>query len=144
MPQDLTLTVKREFAAFKSVTPAVDRFLQENQASAETSYKVKLVIEEIILNLIRHAMNPASDEIQIHLAAEQDALRIVIEDDSNPFDPHASTSPKRDAPLSKWGIGGMGLHLVRSMVDRLDYERRGGKNRLEAQIVAWSNKREST
>ena len=38
----------------------------------------------------------------------------------------------------------MGLHLVRSMVDRLEFDRRDGKNRHEVQIVAWSKTSDNT
>jgi serine/threonine-protein kinase RsbW len=135
MQHALSLELKREVAAFDALTPAVNRFLAEHGVPGQVEYKVHLVLEEILLNLIRHVSTGASESIRVQLVWEPHRLRLAIEEESEPFDPRTAAELKRDQPLAEWGTGGMGLHLVRKLVDGLDYEHRDGCNRLQAEIA---------
>ena len=65
------------------------------------------------------------------MASEEDALTIDIIDDGLPFNP-LTEGPSVDvnAPIEERRIGGLGIHLVRSMMDDLSYRRENGKNHL--------------
>ncbi len=108
---------------------AVDAFAQDHDLGERDGRALQLVLEEIVTNLIRHGYDDDDPhEILVRLELEEDQLTIQIEDDGRSFDPKSARSPDTDAPILDRPIGGLGLHLVRSLVDELDHRRRAGRN----------------
>ena len=92
-----------------------------------------LVLEELGINILTHGGKGKErrPEIEIVLTSEDHALTIEVLDDGHPFDP-LQDSPKPDLTATIEGrpIGGLGIHLVRNLMDDLHYQRDAGKNRL--------------
>jgi anti-sigma regulatory factor (Ser/Thr protein kinase) len=123
-------------AVFALVARSVDEFLTENGVDGKAGYSARLVIEEIMRNLIQHTPPYATDEtaeIVVEIAPER--LTVIISDTRPPFDPSSAPELDVDAPLDERRPGGMGIHLVRNMVDELTYERADDRNRLTAVIA---------
>lgn len=97
------------------------------------TFKVNLVLEELGLNILTHG-GKSSDrrpEIEIVLTSEDDVLTIEVLDDGQPFDPlEDAPNPNVDASIEDRSIGGLGIHLVRTLMDDLRYQRDDGKNHL--------------
>ena len=95
-------------------------------------FKVNLVLEELGLNILSYGGEEGrAPEIEIVLTSEEDVLTIEVSDDGQPFNPlEDAVLPDTDAALGERSIGGLGVHLVRTMMDDLSYERTAGKNRL--------------
>lgn len=55
-------------------------------------------------------------------------LTVTLTDDGAPFDPLAQAAPDTDLPVEARAIGGLGIHLVRKMMDEVTYQRRGDRN----------------
>jgi serine/threonine-protein kinase RsbW len=66
----------------------------------------------------------------VRLALDAGRLSIEVEDDGIPFDPRAVPAPDLDAPVEARRPGGLGIPLCRALMERIDYERSGGLNRL--------------
>ena len=97
------------------------------------TFKVNLVLEELGLNILTHGSKGQErrPEIEIVLTSEEDALTIEVVDDGQPFDPlEDAPNPSVDSGIEERNIGGLGIHLVRTMMDDLHYQRDDGKNRL--------------
>ena len=56
------------------------------------------------------------------------AATAVVRDDARPFDPTGAAAPDLDAALDDRAVGGLGIHLVQSMMDEVGYARRDGRN----------------
>jgi anti-sigma regulatory factor (Ser/Thr protein kinase) len=88
-------------------------------------------LEEIVTNVICHGCCDGSHaSIEVELALQPDELVMTVEDSATPFDPLQAPAPDLEAALEDRPIGGLGVHLVRKLMDRVTYERRDGKNRL--------------
>ena len=100
--------------------------------SKELLYGVKLVLEEAVLNVIKYGFDDDDEhEIDVALSTDGDMLTIRIEDDGKAFDPlRDAAEPDLDAPLEKRRVGGLGVHLMRTIMDELDYKREAGRNHL--------------
>ncbi len=97
-------------------------------------FKVNLVLEELGLNILSYggAKENRSPEIEIILVSEDDSLTIEVSDDGSPFNPlEDAVEPDIEALIEERSIGGLGVHLVRTLMDDLSYERAAGKNRLK-------------
>lgn len=98
---------------------------------AETLFRLDLGLTEALSNVVTYAYADAADhEICIRLAAEDGAVRLEVEDDGRPFDPLQAERPPLPASLAEAPIGGLGIHLIRNMLDGCQYRREADKNRL--------------
>ena len=108
--------------------------LGEREAWPESlTFKVNLVLEELGINILTHGGKDMErrPEIEIVLTSEDHALTIEVLDDGHPFDPlQDSPNPDLAATIEDRPVGGLGIHLVRSLMDDLHYQRDAGKNRL--------------
>ena len=94
-------------------------------------FRVNLALEELGLNIIDYGYDGGPCDIDIVLTSDDDAVTIEIIDGGPPFDPlHDAPTPDLDASIEDRRIGGLGVHLVRTLMDDLRYRREHGKNHL--------------
>ena len=96
-------------------------------------FKVNLVLEEVGINILSYGGENGGPwpEFEIVIASEDDALTIEVSDEGRPFDPfNDAPKPSIDAAIEDRKIGGLGIHLVKTMMDDTSYQHSEGKNRL--------------
>jgi serine/threonine-protein kinase RsbW/sigma-B regulation protein RsbU (phosphoserine phosphatase) len=98
----------------------------------DTPSKLALALEEAVANVINHAFAgmPAPHRVAVELAIDDDRIAAEIIDNGRAFDPSAAPEPDQTTALENRDVGGLGIHLVRRMMDRVAYRRAGGENRL--------------
>jgi len=86
-------------------------------------------LDELFTNIISHGFED-KDEHQVIVTCRNEGgiLKITIEDDGIPFNPTAAPHPNLKCAFRDREIGGLGIHLIRSYMDQIEYSRRGGKN----------------
>lgn len=135
MANRLQLSIEKEMSGFARLVPEIDRFIAENAVDSKSAYTLLLVVEEIVLNLINHGKEgQRTNEIRISVDATGEEIALAIEDDGRPFDPRSAPPPPLPENLEQAAPGGVGLHLVRTLADRLEYDSNGLRNRLEVLI----------
>ena len=96
-------------------------------------FKVNLVLEEVGINILSYGGESGAPwpKFEIVITSEDDSLTIEVSDEGRPFDPFSDApKPSVNADLEDRAIGGLGIHLVKTMMDDTSYEHSGGKNRL--------------
>jgi serine/threonine-protein kinase RsbW len=92
---------------------------------------VRLVLEELLVNTVRHGYPDGRDgNIDIHLEIREDAVRLELRDDAAPFDPLQHEAPDLPGDIADREIGGLGLHLARSIASEFEYARDAHGNRV--------------
>jgi anti-sigma regulatory factor (Ser/Thr protein kinase) len=128
-PVEMAETFRRDIAELEDVFDLVGRFFAATDVDDATRYAVELAAEEIFTNLLRH--NPSGgDQIEIRLRLEDDDLALSVTDfNAPPFDVQAD-APEVDVdrPLEERTPGGLGLFLVKSMMDRVAYQHENGNS----------------
>jgi anti-sigma regulatory factor (Ser/Thr protein kinase) len=95
---------------------------------------INLVLDEVITNIIDYGYDDqAEHEIRVTMAVEGDRLTIEVEDDARPFDPLKAAPPDLDLPLEERPVGGLGIHIMRSLMDAVEHQRRNDRNVLTMQ-----------
>jgi serine/threonine-protein kinase RsbW len=96
----------------------------------DVAFKLTLAVEEAVINVISHAFTglpaPHSITVQLDVAAQSVAAEII--DNGRPFDPTLVPDPDLSLPVEERRPGGLGIHLMRNMMDRVDYRRSDGTN----------------
>ncbi len=74
--------------------------------------------------------DPGEHEIHVELGFENGSVCLTVEDGGVPFNPLEAPEVDVTAPLGERRIGGLGIYLVRKLMDRVEYIRDGNRNRL--------------
>ena len=99
---------------------------------------INLALEEIVTNVIEHGYdNQGEHSITIRCSVQDRQVISEVEDDAQPFNPLQAVAPDLSQPLENRPIGGLGIYLVRQIMDAVDYTYQDGKNwvRLKKRIV---------
>ena len=129
MAEQLSLTIAARRDALESVVSAVAALGQREDWPDALVFKATLAVEELMLNIVAHGHDAGDREIEVTLKSEPERVTIDIVDDGRPFDLlQDAPAPDLTASLEERAVGGLGLHLVRSMMDEMLYKRERGKN----------------
>jgi len=129
-------TLRREPSAYLPVAEEVAVFCARHGLPKPVLFKVCVILEELVLNQIDHAKAPLTDRLDLRIDLEPSRVVLVLEDDAAPFDPRSAPAFDRARSLDKRAPQGMGLQLVRSMAEGLEYLRVGTRNRLRVVIAS--------
>ena len=117
------------------VTEDAVRFIEGRGVGERAVYLANLAIEEMATNILKYGYDDtAAHEILLRLEIHPTELRLMLEDDGHEFNPLKAPEPNVNRPVEERDPGGLGIHLVRKLVEQMDYERCGGRNRLTVRI----------
>jgi serine/threonine-protein kinase RsbW len=113
---------ERDFRALGDIFAFTKRFAEAHGFDEPLRYSVNLVVEELFTNMVKYNTG-GGHAIAIRMEIGNGSLRIeLVDDDVDPWDPNEAPKVKTDQPLEERKPGGLGLYLVRSIVDDLKYE----------------------
>jgi len=107
-----------------------ERFGADEGLSDDLVMAINLVLDEVFANILDHGYggDTGRREIRVMLAREGGTLTIEVDDDGRPFDPRQAPPPDLSLPLEDRPVGGLGIHIVKTMMNSVEYERRGDRN----------------
>jgi serine/threonine-protein kinase RsbW len=111
------------------------RFIEGRGIGDRAVYLANLAIEEMATNILKYGFDDtAAHEILLRLEIHPAELRLLLEDDGHEFNPLKAPEPDLNRPVEERDPGGLGIHLIRKLAEQMNYERRGGRNRLTVRI----------
>lgn len=129
--QRAELEIRSRLDELGRATAWLEAFASAAALPAETRYVLDLGLNEAVTNVISYAYRDAGEHrILLRLQRSGDAVSLEVEDDGAPFDPLQQAPPAPPTTLADAPIGGLGIHLIRSMFDECRYRREDGRNRL--------------
>jgi len=114
----------RELRTLEAIFEFVDEFIASNGLDDEVAFPLKLAVEELFTNFVRHNSG-GQERIYISLSKSDGRLIVKLKDfDVEPFD--GMDAPRVDVrqSLEERKVGGLGVHLIRSLFDTLEYDYR--------------------
>ncbi len=131
----LRIPLKNDLGEMKRINAALIDFLGEEGVRPEDINRVRLVVEELLVNIIKHAFNDdIRHTIVLTLRTGPEGVSVLTEDDGRPFDPREAPPPPLGRPLEEHGEGGYGIYIVKQMTTSLTYTRANGKNQVHAVV----------
>jgi serine/threonine-protein kinase RsbW len=127
-----SITLRGEHAELTRLQAFAEEFAHECSLPDDERSRLLIILDELFTNAATHGHGPHSSGggITVALGCKTGRLRISFVDDGPPFDPLAFGTPDLDAAGEERPIGGLGIHIVRSLVDQARYRREGGRNYL--------------
>jgi serine/threonine-protein kinase RsbW len=136
MARTLELTLANRADEVPRLVTAVESFGASADLSDALLFRVMLALDEVVTNIMRHAFDDDDvHEITITITADAGVVTIVVADGGRPFDPHTVPLADVHAPLEHRPIGGLGVHLVRSLAQDMAYRRTDGRNVLTLRLT---------
>jgi len=97
--------------------------------------ELNLVLEELVTNTFNYGAEDGRDaatlRAELDMAVEDGEIRLRLSDNGRPFDPFQVETPDLDVSLEEREIGGLGVHLVRTLMDAVEYRLVDGRNVIE-------------
>jgi serine/threonine-protein kinase RsbW len=128
---DLQLTVRNQRSEIARMTALMEQFCLANAISEDDAFKLHLVLDESVINVIVHGYEDAAEhDIHVRLRLEQNHVVIDIDDDGIPYNPLDAPAPRFDLPIGQRRIGGLGVHIMKTLARSIEYKRADGRNHL--------------
>jgi len=125
----LHVSIENRLENIAKITNEFDKFSQEQNITPSINQKVDLAIDDLVNNIISYGY---SDErvhkIDIGFKRMQSELIIIIEDDAMPFNPFDTEKNDTHLSIDDREIGGLGIHLVKNLMNSCQYQRKANKN----------------
>jgi anti-sigma regulatory factor (Ser/Thr protein kinase) len=129
------ISLRNDLSELARVNVSVHQFLEPDRASSQALYRLDLAIEELLTNIIKYGYDDANPhEVSLTLRLLPEHLVLTIEDDGHEFNPVRSATPDLGQAPEDRKTGGLGLHMVREMSDKMEYWRRNGRNVVQVTI----------
>ena len=125
------IRIKNKISELEKVAQFIEEIGEELGLSMELQMNLNLVMEEMVTNVIFYAY-PQGEEADIELLAKSDGkeLTFVLSDQGKEFDPTAKEDNNLDVNPAERELGGMGIFIVKNIMNKVTYQRLEGKNLL--------------
>ena len=119
-----------------SLFAAIDEALARAGTTRGTAHDVLLISEEVVCNAIDHGRPPGSaHEVTLEIDIDEERITLQFRDDGAPFDPFEHPPPDLECCIEERRIGGLGVHLVRTLADEISYVRETRHNVLRVVLL---------
>ncbi len=120
---------RRDVDSLAAVFAFVQEFFAANGLPEHTSFDLEVIAEELFTNCVKYGGDSSDVAIGLSWSAPELTLRIC-DQGAPPFDLTLAPPVDTAVPIEQRHAGGLGLHLVRQMADRIQWERLDGANRV--------------
>jgi len=118
-----TVQFAAKFEYLDEIREFVGAIARDGGFSDKDVYNIQLATDEAASNIIEHAYEKISDGVlELSCGMRDDLMTIVLIDHGESFDPSEIPLPDLKADLSNRKIGGLGIFLMRKLMDDVHYE----------------------
>jgi serine/threonine-protein kinase RsbW len=128
MEWEFSITIPSDIAAIREVTGALETAMKLYAFADVDILDTQLALEEALTNTIVHGYRDHPGDLTINCRTSHGLVELQIEDSAPPFDPLSVPDPDVSAGLDKRRVGGLGVLLIRRVMDDIVYRYEDGKN----------------
>ena len=124
-----SITLPCDIQQIPSLSEFVKNICEEIKLDSTTTMHINMALEEAVVNVMNYAYPMKTDgDVKIDSYANSQLLKFVITDSGHPFDPTTYGTLDLTQPTEERSIGGLGIHIMRTYMDSINYERINGQN----------------
>jgi anti-sigma regulatory factor (Ser/Thr protein kinase) len=125
----MTLRVAGSTEGIRRALDALGTFAAGHAIGAHAAWRLELALDEVLSNIVTHAYaDRTAGIIDVTFALADGEFQVSVVDDGSAHDPLSAPEPDTRSPLKRRRPGGLGVHLVRKLMDHVEYARRDGRN----------------
>jgi len=129
--QKYSFELKSDLSELETLCQHLNKFGQITGLSEACITDINICLDELFTNTISYGFEDDLEHIiRFTINLDNKVLTLNIEDEGIPFNPLEKKDPEIPADLIDVRIGGLGIHIVRKLMDDISYKREQGKNRL--------------
>jgi sigma-B regulation protein RsbU (phosphoserine phosphatase) len=123
-------TMPNQLIAIPVLQTAFEHYVAQWEGAKPLIPTFNMALDDLLSNVVQYGFpnDPAEHSIEVQGEVYEDFVKLTITDDGIPFNPLTVKTPDLSLPLHESKIGGLGIHLVRSMFDEVSYHRTVGHN----------------
>ena len=127
----LSFELHNDLSELDTLEEKLDEFCQKLQVTTKCFCEINLALEELFTNIISYGFSDdAEHRIKFTISHDDKTVTMRIEDDGEPFNPMEEAAPDIKCPIEDRKIGGLGIHLIKNVMDDVTYKRQNDKNLL--------------
>jgi serine/threonine-protein kinase RsbW len=128
MDQTCEMTIKSDSSGIPAVSASLEAVMHAQGFSADDILDTQLAVEEVITNIINHGYKNTFGEIIISSRINLYQAEVQIRDNAPRFDPLSLPEPKLNGTIQDRKIGGLGVFLIRQVMDEISYRYENRQN----------------
>jgi anti-sigma regulatory factor (Ser/Thr protein kinase) len=128
MAERFQVSIRANVDGVAKVNEAFRGFAEARAVPDEVRRSMSAALDELLTNTIWYGATGGETEVTVEGELSADRLMITVSDAGQPFDPFAQAPPDTTLSVDDRPVGGLGIHLVRHLMDDVSYERRSGRN----------------
>jgi anti-sigma regulatory factor (Ser/Thr protein kinase) len=127
--ETLHLVAATKLQEIERINTEFKQFADDHELAAGVSQKVSIVFDDLLSNIISYGFSDdAEHQIDIEILYSPDKLVFTIADDGIPFNPFDQVGPDISLSVEERDIGGLGVLLVKELMDEYHYQRHSNSN----------------
>lgn len=127
----ITIRISANVHEIERLNRLIRQFGELHDLPGRALYSVNLALDEVVSNIVLYGYDESNDDpIVVKMEVRGADLTATVEDGGREFDPLSLPPPDLSAPLEERQVGGLGIHLMRSLMDRVEYRRHENRNLL--------------
>ena len=131
MRNELVFKIKNNFSELAKVAGTFHDFSKKIKLPQNVSQAIDLTLDEILNNIILYGYEDQNEHfIDISISVEDDTVCLEIVDDGRKFNPLDAPQPDTKSALEARPVGGLGIHLIRNVMDEIHYTYKNNRNYL--------------
>lgn len=131
MTNNLFLRLKNTKSDIRNLSEEFDKFSVYHNLPQKVTVDIQLALDEILTNIVSYGYEAGAEGfIEVEIRLHENTLEVEVVDDALPFNILLVDDPDIQKPLQEKAIGGLGIYLVKNLMDQVEYRRLDAKNHL--------------
>jgi len=127
--KEYSFELKSSLAELENLCQNLEKFGQKIGLSKKLIFEINLALDELFTNIISYGFKDGKEHtIKVTITPQNEELCLRIEDDGIPFNPIDFEIPDVACSVENCKIGGLGIHIIRKLMDEICYQRCDDKN----------------
>jgi anti-sigma regulatory factor (Ser/Thr protein kinase) len=127
--KEYSFELKSSLAELDNLCQNLEDFGQKSGLSKKLIFEINLALDELFTNIISYGFKDDDEHvIKVTITPQNEELCLCIEDDGVPFNPIGFETPDVACSVENCRIGGLGIHIMRKLMDEISYQRCNDKN----------------
>ena len=122
MPEEYVLRIPAKLEGMDAMLAFVGVLLDAHGCSAKARKQLRMAVEELYVNIALYAYSGQDGWAELRGSVENDTASFLLIDGGKPFDPLSREDLDTTLPGEERGLSGMGIYMVKTMVDEMEYE----------------------